>query len=169
MPTYTSVNWVSMASDNGLLPIRHQANIWTNAGSLSIGHLRRNFKEIFYQNTKLFINKNAPENIICEMVAILSKGRWVDRNKNCWLFIQPKNTTELNSSFLLVGETKTETVHQTKILSEKWKMRKLPILDCIPSITPNHWSNQNHLESPSEDWWSLGHQRGNLSPGMGGV
>ena len=28
-------------------------------------------------NTKLFIHVNAPENIICEMSAILSRGRWV--------------------------------------------------------------------------------------------
>ena len=30
-----------------------------------------------YQNTKLFIHENAFENIVCEMTAILSSGRWV--------------------------------------------------------------------------------------------
>ena len=30
----------------------------------------------FHWNPKLFIHKNASENIICEMVAILSRGRW---------------------------------------------------------------------------------------------
>ena len=38
----------------------------------------------YYQNTKLFIHENAPENIICKMAAILSKAdeyfRW-KRNK----------------------------------------------------------------------------------------
>ena len=33
-------------SDNGLLPGRHQAIIWTNAGILLIGPLRTNFSEI---------------------------------------------------------------------------------------------------------------------------
>ena len=31
----------------------------------------------FNQNTKLFIQKNASENIVCEMASILSRGRWV--------------------------------------------------------------------------------------------
>ena len=31
----------------------------------------------FNQNTKLFIHEKASENIICETVAILSRGRWV--------------------------------------------------------------------------------------------
>ena len=30
------------------------------------------------QNTKLFIHENASENIVCEMAAILSRGRWVN-------------------------------------------------------------------------------------------
>ena len=32
----------------------------------------------FYQNTKLFIEKNAFENVVCEMAAIFSSGRWVN-------------------------------------------------------------------------------------------
>ena len=31
----------------------------------------------FNQNTKIFIHENAPEDIVCEMAAILSRGRWV--------------------------------------------------------------------------------------------
>ena len=43
---YVSVNWVSIASDNGLSPSQCQAIIWTNAGILSIGPLWTNFNEI---------------------------------------------------------------------------------------------------------------------------
>ena len=43
---YASVNRVSIASANGLSPIRRQAIIWTNAGLLSIGPLGTNFGEI---------------------------------------------------------------------------------------------------------------------------
>ena len=64
-----SVNQVSIGTDNGLSPIWRQAIIWTNAGLLSIGPL----------GTKLFIHKNAPENIVCEVAAIFSRGRWVNR------------------------------------------------------------------------------------------
>ena len=32
----------------------------------------------FNQNAKLFIHKNAFENVVCQMVAILSRGRWVN-------------------------------------------------------------------------------------------
>ena len=34
----------------------------------------QNFGEILIKNTKLFINENASENIVCEMAAILSRG-----------------------------------------------------------------------------------------------
>ena len=39
--------------------------------------LRNKLQWNFVQNTKLFIHKNAFENIICEMAAILSRGWWV--------------------------------------------------------------------------------------------
>ena len=68
------VNRVSIGSDNRLSPIRRQATIWTSACSLSIGSLGTNFSEFFCQNIKLFIHKNAPYNIVCEMAAILSRG-----------------------------------------------------------------------------------------------
>ena len=32
----------------------------------------------FSKNTQLFIHENAYENIVCEMAAILSQGRWVN-------------------------------------------------------------------------------------------
>ena len=37
----------------------------------------------FYQSTKLFIHENGSENIVCEMVAILSRGRWVKESWDC--------------------------------------------------------------------------------------
>ena len=43
---YASVNRVSIGLDNGLSPIRRQAIIYTNAGSLPIGPLGTNFSEI---------------------------------------------------------------------------------------------------------------------------
>ena len=42
---YTSVNWASIGSGNGLAPSRQQAITWTKADLLSIGSLGTNFSE----------------------------------------------------------------------------------------------------------------------------
>ena len=56
-----SVNRVSIGSDNGLSPIRHQDIIWTRVGLLSIGPFGRNFNEILiniptFTLTKMHLN-----------------------------------------------------------------------------------------------------------------
>ena len=43
---YASLNWIIIASNNDLLPVRRQAIIWNNAGILLIGPLGTNFSEI---------------------------------------------------------------------------------------------------------------------------
>ena len=43
---YAWGNRISIGSDNGLSPIRRQANIYTNAGLLTSGPLKTNFGEI---------------------------------------------------------------------------------------------------------------------------
>ena len=71
------VNRVSIGSDNGLSPIQHQAIILTNWVIVN-WTLRNKLQQNFNQNTKLFILENASENIVCEMAAISSRGRWVN-------------------------------------------------------------------------------------------
>ena len=39
---------------------------------------------------KLLINENAAENIVCEMAAILSQGRWVDQQQTPHLILSGK-------------------------------------------------------------------------------
>ena len=46
---YASIEKIIIGSDNGLLPGRHQAIIWTNARILLIGHLGKNFSEILIE------------------------------------------------------------------------------------------------------------------------
>ena len=67
------VGRVSIASDNGLSPDRHQAFIWTTAGILLIGPLGTNFNEIWIK-IQNFIHENVFENVVCEMAATLSRG-----------------------------------------------------------------------------------------------
>ena len=69
------MNRVSIGSDNGLSPVRRQAITWTNAHLLLIGYLRTNFSEIWIKIQKFLVN--AFENVVCEMMHILSRGRWV--------------------------------------------------------------------------------------------
>ena len=47
----------SIASDDGLLPGRHQDIIWTNAESLFIGPLGTNFSEILIEIKIFSLNK----------------------------------------------------------------------------------------------------------------
>ena len=54
---YASVNWISIRSDIGLSPIRHQAIISTNARTLLIGPLRINFSEILIKIQKFSFTK----------------------------------------------------------------------------------------------------------------
>ena len=77
---YVSVNRVVISSDIGLLPIRpsHYLNKWRVIVRWT---LRNKLQWNFNQNTKLFIDENASENIVCKMAAILSRERWV--NNSC--------------------------------------------------------------------------------------
>ena len=47
------------------------------ASRLSIGPLATNFNEILIKIQKFFIQEITSEIIVCEMAAILSRGRWV--------------------------------------------------------------------------------------------
>ena len=78
---YASVDQVSIGSDNGLLPIRRHAIIWTSAGLLPIRPLGT-IGEILPKCYKLFIHENAYENIVCEKTAILSRWRWVKQTSD---------------------------------------------------------------------------------------
>ena len=67
-----------IASDNGLLPVRRQAIIWTNAGLLLIKTLGDKFLWNLNQNTRISIDKNAFENVICKMSAIFCWSQCVN-------------------------------------------------------------------------------------------
>ena len=70
---YASLNRVSIGSDNGL----------SHAASSASRHYLNQPLGINWninQNWKLPIHENTSENIVCEMTAILSKGRWLKYN-----------------------------------------------------------------------------------------
>ena len=43
--------------------------------------LRNKFQWNFNPNSNIFIQENAPENVVCEMASILSRPQWVNQNK----------------------------------------------------------------------------------------
>ena len=61
-----------IVSDNGSSPGRHQTTIWISAGILINEHLGTNCSEIFIEFHTISL-KNAFENVVCEIAAILSR------------------------------------------------------------------------------------------------
>ena len=68
-------NLTIIDSDNGLSPGRRQAIIWTNAGILLFWILRNKFQ--WNLNSHIFIQENAFESVVCEMVTILYRPQCV--------------------------------------------------------------------------------------------
>ena len=67
-----------IGSDNGLSPGRRQAIIWTNAGILLMINLKNKLQWNLVWNSYIFIQGNAFEYVICEMVEILPRPQYVD-------------------------------------------------------------------------------------------
>ena len=79
---YASVPGAIIGSDNGLSPVRRQAIIWTNAGSLLIGPLATSFIEIWNKIKQFSFTK---------MRLKMSSGKW-------WPFCLGRNV--LNHMFI---------------------------------------------------------------------
>ena len=75
--------------DNGLSPGRRQPIIWTNTGKLLMGSLGKKLQWNFNQNSYIFIIRNAFENIVWKMAAILSQCLNVLRSRThtSWMTI----------------------------------------------------------------------------------
>ena len=81
--THISVSKLSIIeSDNGLSPGRLQAIIRTNAGILWIRTLGTNFG--LKRNSYIFIQENAFENVVCEMVSVSYRPQCVKKSCTLW-------------------------------------------------------------------------------------
>ena len=63
--------------DNGLLPHRHQAIIWTNDRTLVNGHLGINFSDILTESHKFSLNKMHLKMLSVKCRQILSRSQSV--------------------------------------------------------------------------------------------
>ena len=95
------VNWPIIGSYNGLLPVRHQAIIWTNAGLLSIGSLRTIFSEILvsipnFSSTKMHLKissaKWQPFCPICEELKYFSTDKTSSSHRRFSVLSRPMHT-----------------------------------------------------------------------------
>ena len=60
------------------MPGRQQAIVWTNAEIIVNSNIRNKLRWNRNWNLYIFFQENAFENVVCEMVAILSGYHWVD-------------------------------------------------------------------------------------------
>ena len=77
-----------IVSDNGLSPGWRQAIIWTQCWNVVNWTLGSKLQWTFYQNSNIFFQENAFENIVFEKAAILSRPQCVNKlkpeKKNGW-------------------------------------------------------------------------------------
>ena len=72
-------DFVNTGSGNGVPPIQHQAINQTNADLSSIGFSGTNHN--LDGNTKIFLQENAFENVVCKMETILFHcGHYIENN-----------------------------------------------------------------------------------------
>ena len=81
---YTSLNWVIIGSGNGLAP-SHYLNQWF----LIVNWILRNKSQWnLNQNTKIFIEENPFENVVCKMAAILFRPQCVSNVTQLYNYIK---------------------------------------------------------------------------------
>ena len=81
---------VSIGLDNGFSPIRRQAIIRTICLDIVNSNIRNKLQWNLKRISNIFSQENAIEIIVCEMAAILSRGRWV--NATCVAPLTPTLT-----------------------------------------------------------------------------
>ena len=94
------MNRVNIVSNICLSPGRRQTIIWTNVGILLIRPFVTSFNSLM---------KNASENIVCEMAAILWRGIWVNVS---WLPGVPRLPDQQFRSAGLIGSNQTVNCSQ---------------------------------------------------------
>ena len=110
----------------------------------------------FNQNTKLFLHNNAPENIICEMAAILSSGRWVNytghlKHQDSMNEMKPRSSFQI-TQVISPTEKYSKTSLKLSLLTHWGRDQKDAISQTTLSIA---FSWMKMLEFRSNFHWSL--------------
>ena len=75
---YASPTYAIIGSDNGLVPVRHQAVIWTNAVLLTNGPLKQTSVKLYWKFQTFSFIKNAFEYVVWKISTILSRPQRVN-------------------------------------------------------------------------------------------
>ena len=130
-------------SDNVLSPGQHQDIIWTNAGILLIGHMKKN-QWTLNQDWYIFIKKNTFENVIWKMSALLFWPQCVEQQSGtshkCWP--------------LICAISKHPHVQSSAKITQS-NLPQYYIRHCYNS-TRNYIRYQNHNRHPLPSWVSYG-------------
>ena len=120
-----------IGSDNGLLPMRRHAIIWTNAGLLPIGTLGEQ------TSAKLthFIQENVYENVVCERASILTGFQCFEYNIMRCLVV------DITSMTGGLGNISVRTVHELTKLNWSDNSSRYST-----EMIPNKGSNQFRLK-----------------------
>ena len=150
---YASVNQVSIGSDNGLLPIRRQAIIWTSVGLLSTGRLGTSFSEILikiqnFSFTKMHLKiscaRRWPFYPMEDELTINEHLVWILRVKKCCLKgvdngAHSMMTTSNGNIFRVTGPLWGESTGHRRIPLTKVSNTELWCL--LWSAWTNDWAN----------------------------
>ena len=138
-----SVNQISIDSDNVSSHYLNQFCVivnWT---------LENQFQWNFIQNAKLFIYKYASENIVCEMAAILSRGRWDNAYMHWWigsLLVRCQATSWANADSFSTGTLSTNFI-ETWTRKQTLSFQEIHIWKC-------HQQNVDHFVQWSCKIWT---------------
>ena len=154
MPLYSQWIITSWFTNHlfGAKPIRRQAITWTSAGLLSVELLGTNFSEIWIK-IQIFIQENAIENVVCQIVCHFVQGIWVKQgiiSAHGWgtPFRREVYRCDFCNGFVLTFVTvsmrprQTAATHQLKMATAVTGIKKCYIIQlvtlhryvCIPGI-----------------------------------
>ena len=112
-------NQTIIGSDNGLLPGRHQALIWTNTGILLIWPLRTNFSEILIEIQMFSFRKMHLKTSSAKWQPILSHPQCV---KSCDAYVDmcPNLWSRTTFKYVLIQITKILSTLLWKLTRQSW-------------------------------------------------
>ena len=118
------------------------------------------FQWNFIWNSNIFIQENGFENVVCEMAAIMSRGRWVNVNLcthvqlitshhiNIWDTVWDKDNV-FKLVYLCVCEQELQGMIRTRQIWGIWKLRPAYSPE-TPNLGQNRWC---FVPFDLEIWW----------------
>ena len=128
-----------IGSDNGLLPGRHQAIIWTNAGIWIIGPLGTNFSEIVIKILTYYSRK-------CVWKCLLENGGHLVSASMCYDRLGNYSRTKHNKSYFMRLTVNAPGLCSKLLIASLW----LRSFSCLMTVLGVPFANRNVNPMPTE-------------------